>query len=156
MPISNDYIRGLVDGEGCFTFHTTQWTRINGETIRKKIPTFTVAMHERDELLLFSIKLALGLSSKIYKLGPYNKDGSKRGKKVVLTVRDLGQLKNIIIPLFYGRLIGHKRNQFADWLEKIGTDPEVAERYKLLHRLHKTGYFERELSKWGLFAEFTD
>ena len=114
-------------------------------------------MHERDQILLWSIKNALGLRNKIYKYGPYQKDGIKRGKQVVLAVRDLGQLKNIIIPLFYGkRLVGHKRNQFAEWLEKMGTEPDVPESYRLLYRLHMSGYFEKELSKGGLFEEFID
>lgn len=157
MTVSNDYIRGLIDGEGCFTFETSRYFLSDGTPTKRKIPSFRIQMHERDQILLWGIKNALGLRNKLYHLGPYRKDGINRGKQVVLTVRDLGQLKNIIIPLFYGnRLIGYKRNQFNDWLEKMGIDPEVAESYRLLYRLHKTGYFERELRKGGLFEEFVD
>lgn len=156
MTITNEYIRGLVDGEGCFTFELSRFFLPDGTASKRKIPSFRVQMHERDELLLWSIKNALGLKNKIYKYGPYDKDGINRGKQVVLAVRDLGQLKNIIIPLFYGRLIGHKRNQFSGWLEKMGADPDVPESYRLLYRLHVSGYFERELSKGGLFEEFVD
>ena len=158
MPtnLTNDYIRGLVDGEGSFGFESSQIFMSDGRVGKRKIPSFRIQMHERDELLLWSIKNALGLRNKIYKYGPYQRDGIKRGKQVVLAVRDLGQLKNIIIPLFYGRLIGHKRNQFIVWLEKIGTDPEVAEFYRILYHLHLTGYFKRELSKGGLFEEFVN
>ena len=156
MTLSNDYIRGLVDGEGCFTFELSRFFLSDGTVSKRKIPSFRIQMHERDQLLLWSIKNALGLKNNIYKYGPYQKDGTKRGKQVVLAVRDLGQLKNIIIPLFYGRLIGHKRNQFFGWLEKMGADPDVPESYRLLYRLHMSGYFERELSKGGLFKEFVD
>ena len=157
MSLSNDYIRGLIDGEGCFTFEKSRIFGSNGEISYRKIPSFRIQMHERDYVLLWSIANTLGLKNKIYRVGPYRKDGINRGKQVVLAVRDFGQLRNIIIPLFYGnRLIGHKRNQFLSWLEKMGTDPEIANRYKLLHRLHRSGYFQKELRKGGLFEEFVD
>ncbi|MEX2033242.1 MAG: LAGLIDADG family homing endonuclease [Candidatus Colwellbacteria bacterium] len=154
MILTNEYIRGLVDGEGCFTFYPLRrYSRKTGY-VRKKMPAFVIAMHERDEALLYSVKETLGLSTKIYQFKAYTKDGYKRGNKAVIVVRGMGPLKNVIIPLFYGKLRGYKATQFLNWLEKIGTDPEVIDQYKLLYRLHKTGYFERELSSNGLFRKF--
>lgn len=58
-------------------------------------------------------------------------------------MREIGPLKNIIIPLFYNRLAGAKADQFNEWLEKIGNDPFVPESYKILYRLHKNGFYLR-------------
>src|SRR3989344_569479 len=96
--ITYEYIRGLIDGEGCFTFCGTY----NGN----KLPTFVMQMHERDKSLIIAVKDKLGLDNPIYILGPYKKDGYKRGKTARLIVRDLGSLKNIIIPLFRNKLVG--------------------------------------------------
>ena len=30
---------------------------------------------------------------------------------------------------------------FEEWLEKIGTDPAVSEGFKIIYRLHKSGWF---------------
>jgi len=139
MKISNEYIRGLVDGEGCFTFYTNTDT----DGIKRKIPAFAISMHERDKSLLESVKHSLGLRNKVYIFKSSVGDGMKRGKKAVLVVRGLGSLKNTIIPLFYKRLVGHKGIQFIGWLEKIGQDPLVPESYKLLYRLYKAGYWDR-------------
>src|SRR3989344_3628645 len=153
MTLTNEYIRGLIDGEGSFTFCTAYK---NWGDIRPKLPTFILTMHERDLELIQALNETLGIKSNIYRLGPYRNDGVNRGAIARIMVRDLGTLKNIIIPLFYNRLKGYKGHQFNEWLEKIGSDPAVPDRYKLLYRLHKTGYFTRELSPTGLFRKFLD
>ena len=62
---------------------------------------------------------------------------------MVLVVRKFSSLKNVIVPFFYKKLKGNKGLQFINWLEKIGSDPMVPDIYKLLYRLHSSGYFEK-------------
>jgi len=142
-PLTYDYIRGLIDGEGSFTFNTGTHRLVDGEMRRSRIPAFAIGMHERDEDLLIAVRDMLGLPNKVYNYQPSNKDGYNRGRKAFLIVREFGSLKNIIIPLFYNNLAGYKAIQFNEWLEKIGTDPLVPESYRLFYRLHKSGYFAK-------------
>mgnify|MGYP001577791813 CR=1 FL=1 len=141
--LSYEYIRGLIEGEGSFTFSTTPVKLPNGRILRKKYPAFAIGMHERDEKLLYMVKNTLGLKNRIYNYKDFHKDGYKRGRKVVLIVREFGQLKNIIIPFFYKRLKGNKGRQFEEWLEKIGTDPEVSESFKFIHKIYKAGFYDK-------------
>ena len=150
--ISYDYIRGLVSGgNGTFTFTTAY----SGNK-KRKIPAFQIRMGTRNKNLLEEIKNTLGLRNNIYTYQYSGKDGYQRKPFVMLIVREFGSLKNIIIPLFYDHLIGSKGQQFDKWLESIGSDPSVRQSYKLLHRLHKFGYFRRELCQGGLFEKFLD
>ncbi|TSC89822.1 MAG: hypothetical protein G01um10143_312 [Parcubacteria group bacterium Gr01-1014_3] len=142
MKLSNEYIRGLVDGEGCFTFHTRSTTK-DGLPVKEKMPAFALVMHIRDKELIEAVRDHLGLKSRVYIHKPQEVVGSIRGLRAALMVRNFGDLKNIIIPFFYGKLKGHKSKQFVDWLEKIGSDPMVADTYKVLHRLYKTGWWDR-------------
>jgi len=122
MEISNDYIRGLVEGGGSFTFSTTR-KRVDGT--RYKLPAFVISLHIRDKNLLQMIRDKLGLKSKIYyKVPGVNIQNAKTGAKylsarqAILIVRDFKQLKDIIIPFFYKKLKGYKGRQFMEWLEK--------------------------------------
>jgi hypothetical protein len=136
---SYDYIRGLVDGEGCFTF-----CKAGAGGKRIKLPTFAIGMSGRDKKLILAIKEKLGLRNRVYEYRPrFRKDGYKRDGVAVLMVRDVGQLKNIIIPLFYRGLIGNKMRQFEDWVEKIGNDPDVPERYKFIYKIYKAGFYDK-------------
>lgn len=137
--ISNEYIRGLTDGEGTFTFHRGT-TLKNGH--KQKIPAFVISMHERDKNLLESIKRHLDLKSNINTFGPYNYDRYKRGKKATLAVRDFGTIKNKIIPFFYKKLIGYKATQFENWVLNFEKDPLISQKYALLSRLYKSGYWD--------------
>lgn len=137
--ITYDYIRGLTDGEGCFTFCTAGWMGMH----KRKIPAFVIAMSKRDKDLLTLVKEKLGLRNKVYEYKPRSgKDGYKRDGMAILMVRDVGQLKNIIIPLFYKSLAGNKSKQLEEWIEKIGADPAVPEPYKFIYKLHKWGYYD--------------
>lgn len=144
MEISRDYILGLVDGEGSFTFTT----RNNGN-IRWKIPTFQLRMHARDTELIKLVKNFLGLRDRVYTYSYVTRprDKVRRGPFSTILVRDVGQLKNIIIPFFYGRLIGYKAEQFNTWLETIGNNPLVPEEYKILFTLQKNGYYQRAVNE---------
>src|SRR3989338_8719979 len=140
--ISYDYIRGLVDGEGCFSFHTVPG-RVGSGFEKMRISVFAISMHERDEALITALRDKLGLKNRVYNHKPSLGDGANRGRKSTLFVRDIGALKNVIIPLFYNRLFGYKGKQFVEWLEKIGNDPRVPDLYKLLYRLHKSGFYTK-------------
>lgn len=137
--LSYEYIRGLVEGEGCFTFCPGYRKAIG----KYKIPTFTIALHERDFSLLQKLKYTLGLKNKIYIHQPKSNDGYNRGPKAILMVRDFQQLKDIIIPLFYKKLNGYKNQQFMEWLERIGQNPDVSNRYKALYRIYKFGIYDQ-------------
>jgi len=144
--LSYEYIRGLVEGEGCFTFCSQSLKRdYKGRTVlRTKIPAFTLSMSQRDNELLGCVKETLGLRNKIYSYPPrIDKFSHNRKGMSLLIIRDVGQLKNVIVPLFYKKLNGNKAKQFENWLENIGLDPDVPKQYKLIHKLYKFGYFDR-------------
>ncbi|MEK7553539.1 MAG: LAGLIDADG family homing endonuclease [Patescibacteria group bacterium] len=147
MNISNEYIRGLIEGEGSFTFHTNR-KKIN--RTRYKLPAFVISMNIRDKTLLEATRDKLGLKSKInYRVPQANIQNVKTGaiyisgRQAILTVRDFKQLKDIIIPFFYKKLKGYKGKQFIEWLEKIGSDPDISDRYKSLYRLYKWGMYDK-------------
>lgn len=139
-----DYIRGLVEGEGCFTFYTTSGLQktLDGRTIKLKRPVFVIAMHERDEELLRALRNTFGVSDSILKYKPWTKDGIKRGGSAKLVIRDTAELRNLIIPFFYNKLYGYKGKQFFQWLEKMN-DEDMIKESKYLYRLYKNGYFEK-------------
>src|ERR1051325_8051724 len=142
IKLPYDYIRGLVEGEGSFTFSTTIRKLKNGTIVKSKIPAFAIGMHERDEELLKAVRDTLGLTNKIYNYHNSNKDGHERGRKVFLIVREFPQIKNIIIPFFYKKLHGNKSKQFIEWLERM-SDVETNEKTKFIYRLYKVGYFDK-------------
>jgi len=137
--LTNDYIRGLIEGEGSFTFSKNK--KYDGTSVR--IPSFQLKMHVRDKALLEGVRDHLRLRNKVYVYDYQRKDGYKRGPEAMLIVRDFGSLKNIIIPFFYNKLAGNKSIQFNEWLNKISEDPLVPESYSLLYRLHKSGFYAK-------------
>ncbi len=141
--ISFDYIRGLTEGEGSFTFSTIGIKDASGH--KKKLPAFILSMSRRDYYLLEAVKRKLGLRNVVYSYLPRKKKGDSYNRQgmSVLIVRDFGQLKNIIVPFFYKRLAGNKGRQFREWLEKIGADPYVPDRYKFIYKLYKDGFYDR-------------
>lgn len=142
--ISYDYIRGLVDGEGCFTFC---WTQTFSK--RVKLPAFSIGMTRRDADLLRSMRNKLKLKNSVYEYPPrIRKDGYKREGMAILIVRDFGQIKNIIVPLFYNKLIGNKAKQFEAWISKMETDPDVPENFSLISKLCRGGFYERNFKNF--------
>lgn len=139
--LSDEYIRGLVEGEGCFTFDTRKTK--HGPV---KIPTFVIGMHERDEELLRSVRTSMHLqqinSNSIYLEKPYRKDGVNRCGIAKLIIRDYRSLSEFIIPFFYKKLHGYKGLQFAEWLEKIG-NKDVPYPYKRIYILYKDGFYDK-------------
>ncbi len=136
--LTKEYIRGLVEGKGYFTFST-----VNQKNKKIHIPSFQLRMHIRDKELLEATRDFIGIKNKVYTYYYPGKDGYKRGPVAFLIVREFPNLKNMIIPLFYDLLAGHKGIQFYEWLEKIGSDPLVPESFKFLYRLHKAGFYKK-------------
>ncbi len=134
--ISYEYIRGLVEGEGTFTFSTNKKIGI-------RVPAFAIKMHVRDKKLLEAIRDKLGLTNKVYQYDHQRNDGHKRGAQAMLIVREFGQLKNIIVPFFYRKLRGNKAIQFHNWLENIGSDPMVSEHFKFIYKLYISGFYDK-------------
>lgn len=137
--LTSEYIRGLIEGGGTFTFTTST----SGHK-KIRVPAFQLRMHVGDRKLIEAVRDYLCLKNKVYAYHYPGKDGAKRGPQAVLIVREIGNLKNIVIPFFYGKLAGNKGIQFNDWLEKIGSDPTVSGGFKILYRLHKSGFYLRE------------
>lgn len=140
--ISYDYIRGLVAGEGCFSFCTIPVFGKDGK--RLKIPAFMLQMSKQDKNLIYLVKEKMGLRNRIYEYKPrIDRHSSNRQGMIVLNVRDFGQLKNIVVPFFYKKLIGFKAKQFEEWLEKIGNDPDVQENYRFIYKIYKAGFYDK-------------
>lgn len=145
--ISYDYIRGLIAGEGCFSFCTVPSWGKNGNKL--KIPAFILQMSAQDKELVYLVKEMLGLRNRVYEYKPrVAKDSYNRQGMVTLIVRDFGQLKNIIVPFFYKKLVGNKAKQFEQWIEDIGTDPDVQENYRFIYFIYKAGFYEKNPKYW--------
>lgn len=147
--ISHDYIRGLIEGEGCFTFCRTKYFKA-GQLKYRKVPTFYIAMHERDQELLEKVAETLKLHNKIRAYKASEKSHNK-SKMAVLIVRDFPQLKSIIVPLFHKKLFGYKAKQFEMWIQNIKTDPDVPSLFKLIPLLCEKGFYDKEARK-AMFA----
>jgi len=140
--LSYEYVRGLVEGKGSFSFCSIGW---KGEKNRRKLPAFILSMSKQDKELMEKVKNTLGLRNKVYEYAPRKaKDSYNRQGMCILIIRDVGQLKNKIVPLFYKKLRGNKGKQFELWLEKIGNDPNVPDSYKFIYRLYKSGFYEKD------------
>jgi len=135
--LSYEYIRGLTEGEGTFTFSTS-----NG----RRIPAFAIKMHYRDKRLLETVRDTLGLRNKVYVYNHQGNDGHKRAPQAMLIVREIGSLKNVIVPLFYKKLYGNKASQFSEWMEKIGKDQDIPDIYKFIYKIYKSGFYDRNRS----------
>ena len=127
--ISDDYIRGLVEGEGTFTFSPSK-TKYG----RVKIPAFSIKMHIRDKALIEKVRDKLGLKNRVYVYHHKGNDGANRGPQAMLIVREINNLKDVIVPFFYRKLKGNKAKQFDEWIHKIWKDSEVPHSYKLIYK----------------------
>lgn len=136
QEISYEYIRGLIEGEASFSFHSGT---IRKDGTKYKMPAFYLSMHVRDKDLLKKIRDKLGLKNRVY---AYKSNGFSKCTIAVLSVRDFLQLKDIIIPLCYKKLNGYKGQQFMIWLESIGRDPCVSNRFQSLYRLYAWGIYD--------------
>jgi len=133
--ISYEYIRGLIEGEGCFSFSPN---KASGTMV----PSFTIRMHIRDKKLITMMRDKLNLKNKIYEYNYPGKDGYHRGPTITLIVREIGNLKNTIVPLCYKKLVGNKAVSFEKWIENIGSDPRVTNPYKFIYKLYQSGFYD--------------
>jgi len=103
-------------------------------------------MHERDWNLLDLVRLSLGLRGRVYHNRPYHYDryGSRNSAaQASLVVRDILDLRNIIIPLFTKSYTAIKVNSLWNgW--KMG-DEEMTTESKYLHKLYKSGYLIKKI-----------
>jgi|SRR3989344_4777181 len=141
--ISFDYIRGLIDGEGCFSFCSIPPRSADGKR-KQKLPCFTLAMSKRDVDLIRAVRDKLKIRNTVYTYASrkrpdnYNRDGM-----AILIVRDFGQIKNIIVPLFYKKLFGFKAIQFERWIQEMGSNDDVPERFNLITKIYNNGFYEK-------------
>lgn len=103
--ISEDYIRGLIEGEGHFGLDKRQ--------VGNDLPVFVLKMHVRDKELIEAVCDYLDIPHRVYE---YNIDGRHFA---MLIIRDVSTLKNKIVPLCRDKLFGHKGTQFAWWLDRF-------------------------------------
>lgn len=139
--LTKDYVCGLIEGEGSFMFSSKRGA--NKE--KQKIPTFQLKMNSKNKDLVEGVRDFLGLKNKVYVYENKAKDKVIRDPYTLLIIRGVGDLKNIIVPFFYNSLAGCKEEEFIGWLERIGEDEAVPERYKIIHRLYKGGFYEKGL-----------
>lgn len=101
--LTDDYVRGLIEGDGHFGIDR----RANGG----EIPEFVLKMNTREKVLIEAIRDYLGVKNRVYE---YQHNGRRFA---MLIIRDVKTLKNKIVPLFRGKLIGYKGTQFEWWLK---------------------------------------
>jgi len=143
LKISNEYLRGLIEGEGCFTFdQAIRFSKKLGMIVVLRRPAFVIAMHIRDKELLLTLCNRLHLSNEVYEYQPYKGDGANRGPQAKLIVREYLQLRDKVVPFFYKRLHGNKARQFESWLETVGSDPRVTKKFRTIYYLYKSGYYD--------------
>ncbi len=134
---------GLVQAQGSFTFCSVPAETAAG-TIKMKVPAFILAMTHSDQELLWEVARSLDLRNKVYAYSAKKGPGS-----AVLIVRDLGQLKNQILPLFHKNLRGAKKTQFEQWVSEMGTGLDVPERFRIIATLaRKGGFYDRSAVKY--------
>jgi len=76
------------------------------------VPAFMLKMHVRDKELIEGIRDYLEVSDRVYE---YRHGGRHFA---LFQIRDIGTLKNKIVPIFHGKLLGHKGTQLEAWLKK--------------------------------------
>lgn len=132
FKLSAEFIRGLIVGEGSFTFSTSPKP---GGIGKYKCPVFCLKMHVRDKELIRAVRNALHLEEpiRVYRHGGRH--------YAMLIVRNFADMKNIIIPFFYKKLYGYKAEQFEEWLERFN-EPDIRPDFDLIYRLYKKGYYD--------------
>lgn len=106
MTLSNDWIVGFVDGEGCFSFSLLKNDSLRfGYQIQGE---FTVVQHKRDIQLLHQLK-------KIFNCGMV---AVNHGDRYHFRVKNLSHLITIVIPFFEkNNLHTNKKFQLAVFKE---------------------------------------
>ena len=101
--LTDDYVRGLIEGEGHFGADTRGGI--------EKVPSFVLKMHVRDKELIEGIRNYLQIQNRVYEYTHQDRHYA------MLIIRDIPTLKNKIVPLFRKKLLGFKGTQFEWWLK---------------------------------------
>lgn len=100
--ITDDYIRGLIEGEGCFG--------VDRDIKGQERPAFLLKMHFRDMELIEGVRDYLGIKNRVYEYTHQDRHTA------TLIIREIDTLKNKIIPLCKDKLLGYKGSQLNHWL----------------------------------------
>lgn len=144
MPILNDnYIVGLVDGEGSFTVYIRNPDIKKTAKRRNKVePKFYVKFIERDKDILYKLKKFFGCGNVYFqKDSRFNHQNCYRYE-----VTKLQDLENVIIPFFKQNplILDSKIKDFKlfdELVKKIAnkehlTDSGLREMYKIKQKMH--------------------
>jgi hypothetical protein len=127
MALSNDWIVGFVDGEGCFSFSLIRNDSLRfGYQIQGE---FTVVQHKRDIQLLYELK-------DFFKCGTV---GVNHGDRYHYRVKNLTHFLNIIIPFF------EKHNLKTNKKFQLPVFKELCVRLKAREHLTQEGFNEMKL-----------
>ncbi len=103
----------LFNQKGIFSFST------QGK-YKYKVPYFCIKSKQSEVYFLKLVKRELGIKSKIYTYsGSIGKDGYFRSGFCMLITRDIGELKDSIIPFSAKYLTGDKLQKFKDWIKNM-------------------------------------
>lgn len=126
---SREWAIGFLLAAGNFTFLS------NGKEL---LPMFVAKLGAEKAWMLILAAKMIGLKNKVYIYG----SKEKRRAQAVLMVRGVGPLKSKLIPsLFYTQFI-HKHLPLMDWFENIEKNKKVPERYKIIPRLARSGFYK--------------
>lgn len=125
--LSNEFIAGLIVGEGSFYWTYSKTSRIN-------VACFALKMQIRDFDLLVNVGYSLGLDDKIYE---YNHNSRHYA---FLIVRDFEGLRKIISDI-YPFLSGYKKIQFVEWFHGFEKD-RTKEWYGTIYNIFKNRFPE--------------
>ena len=128
MELSLDFIAVLIVGEG-----TCYWTKI---AYGYKRPVFALRMHVRDFDLVANVRDSLGVTrEKVYEYTHNNRHYA------FLIVRDIDDIKDIIIPSLWPRLTGYKKEQFKEWFHIFGS-ADAHPQFRFIYDVFKTKFPE--------------
>lgn len=147
--ITNEYIRGLVDGEGSFTVYVRN-PRDTAERLRraKVEPRFIVKLQERDLPILKALQLRFGCG-KIYRQ-PDNRPNHQNCFRFEVFNRT--ELREIIVPFFQSNppLAPSKRRDF-DLFSTI-VEMLASKKHTTLHGLEEIWNLKRQMHRGSLDA----
>jgi hypothetical protein len=122
----------LFNQKGIFSFST------QGK-YKYKVPYFCIKSKQSEVYYLKLVKRELGIKSKIYTYQEsIGKDGYIRSGFCMLIVRNIGELKDSIVPFASKALTGDKLQKFRMWLTKMEGLDSVPSGYRQIPGIIKT------------------
>lgn len=101
-PLTINWLGGFTDGDGCFS-------------VANYAPRLKFENHIKELELFKRIKVNFNLTSVNLNIIERAKNKNSTSSMIVLAIREIGLLKNIIIPLFSKILRSKKLKDFNDW-----------------------------------------